>query len=310
MTSLHPRIAILLPTLNGEKYLAEQLDSLMGQNYENLIIVTRDDGSIDGTIEVISSYRAKFPDKFHIIENNGHNLGAGGSFAFLMEYVLAHKKELGLEKAYMMFCDQDDIWAKKKVELEMQFMEKAEKNCEDIPVLVHSDLKVVSDSGELIAESFMHYQGLEPAKNQFGQILFCNLVTGCTALINDALAKKSLPIPEKAIMHDWWLALVASAFGKLVFIDQQLVEYRQHSANTLGAIEKASHRSLKELWFEIHKMKPVPLYYELAVQAKEFSTRFYSRLNRWQKFRIKSTSAMRIRSGIVQRALFRLGRRL
>ncbi|MEJ2247187.1 MAG: glycosyltransferase family 2 protein [Acidobacteriota bacterium] len=310
MTSLPPRVAILLPTFNGEKYLAEQLDSLIGQSYENRIIVTRDDGSTDSTIEVISSYQAKFPDTFHSIENKGSNLGASSSFAFLMKYVLAHKKDLGLEKAYMMFCDQDDIWAEKKVELEMQGMETAEKNYEDIPVLVHSDLRVVSDSGELIAESFMHYQGLEPGKNKLRQILYCNLVTGCTALINEPLAEQSLPIPETAVMHDWWLALVASAFGKLVLIHQPLVHYRQHPSNTLGAIEKARHRSLKDILFNIHKMKPVPLYYDLAMQAKAFSMRYHTRLSAGQKLAIKITSSMSTRWGIAQRVFFRLGRRL
>jgi len=306
---LHPRVAILLPTFNGEKYLAEQLDSLIGQSYENLIVVVRDDGSIDGTVEIIRTYLGRFPDRFHLIENNNRNLGARGSFSFLMDYVLNHKKELGLEKAAMMFCDQDDIWAGNKVELEIESMEKAEAGDAEIPVLVHSDLEVVSDSRDLIAESFMSYQGLEPKRNKFGQILFCNPVTGCTLLINEALAEQSLPVPETAVMHDWWLALVASAFGKLVFINQPLVEYRQHRSNTLGAIKKAPKRSLKEILSKIRKMKPDPLLYPLALQAQDFSIRYHPRLGAGQKFRLELTRLMFIRSGICQKAIYRLGRR-
>jgi len=304
----NPGVAILLPTYNGEKYLAEQLDSLIVQSYQKLIIIIRDDGSSDGTVQVIHSYQARFPDRFHIIENDGRNLGASNNFSFLMHYVLAHKEELGLKKAYMMFCDQDDIWADKKVELEMQTMGMAEADGADIPILIHSDLQVISDSGTQIAESFMHYQGLEKEQNKFGQILFCNLVTGCTALINESLAIRSLPIPETAIMHDWWLALVASAFGKLVLINQPLVEYRQHITNTLGAVKKKPTRSLKEIMLDIHKMKSVPLFYDLAVQARDFSARYRTRLSIAQKWRLRLTSAMFIRSGIGQRVLFRLGR--
>ena len=156
----------------------------------------------------------------------------------------------------------------------------------------------------------MRYQGLEPKRRKFGQILFCNLVTGCTALINESLARQSLPVPETAVMHDWWLALVASAFGKLVLIHQPLVDYRQHSSNTLGAVEKASHRSLKDILLNIHKMKPVPLYYDLAGQAKAFSSRYHSQLSAGQKLGIRLTSAMTTRWGIAQRVFFRLGRRI
>jgi hypothetical protein len=110
-------------------------------------------------------------------------------------------------------------------------------------------------------------------------------------------------------MHDWWLALAASAFGKIVLIDEPLVGYRQHPANTLGAVEKARHRSLKEIIFIIHKLKPVELYYDLAVQAKAFATRYHTRLSIVQKLQVKLTSAMFTRSGFLQRSLFRMGRR-
>ena len=306
---MHPRVAILLPTFNGEKYLAEQLDSLIGQSYENLIIVIRDDGSSDGTLEVIHSYQARFPDRFHKIENDGRNLGASHSFSFLMNYAGTHKEELGLKKAYLMFCDQDDIWTGNKVELQMQAMEAAEAEGADIPILVHSDLRVISDSGALIAESFLRYQGLQPSKNKFRQLLFCNLVTGCTALMNEPLTKRSLPVPETAVMHDWWLALVASAFGKLVLIHQPLVEYRQHSSNTYGAREKSTIRSFSGLLRKIRRTEPDPLMPQLAIQAKAFLKQFRSQLSMGQKISIRLTSALRVRSGIGQRVAKNLGRR-
>ena len=297
-----PRVAILLPTFNGEKYLAQQLDSLIAQSCRDLIVVIRDDASNDRTLNVIRSYQDKYPDIFHLVENGGHNLGAGASFSFLMNYVLHHKKELGLEKACMMFCDQDDIWDANKVEVEMQCMETAEAGNTGMPILVHSDLKVVSDSGKLMADSFMDYQGLEREKNQFGRILFCNTVTGCTALINESLAEQSLPVPEEAVMHDWWLALVASAFGRLVLVDQPLVEYRQHIANTYGAVKRNSARSFRQrITFD-------PELREQAAQANAFLRRYHNRLTMKQKAAIRFASLLSIRSGLIQRTCRRLGR--
>ena len=311
MEALDPGVAVLLSTYNGEKYLAEQLDSLLKQSYKNLTVVIRDDGSRDGTLDVIHSYLERFPDTFHWIESDGQNLGAGGSFSFLMQYVLEHKIELGLEKAYMMFCDQDDVWIDNKIELEMQSMLAAEAGNANTPVLVHSDLKVVSDSRSPTAGSFMRYQGLEAARNRFGQILLCNIATGCTVLINEPLAARSLPVPPEAIMHDWWLALVAAAFGKMILVDRPLVEYRQHDSNTLGAVEyKLKQRTFLQLLQKIPRMKPEPLLNDVSVQAKAFLSRYRSQLNTGQKLRLKFTSAMFVRSGIMQRIIFRVLRKL
>lgn len=304
-----PRIAILLPTFNGAKYLAEQLDSLTAQTYENLVLVLRDDGSEDDTLEIVRSHRAISPQKIHVIEDSGSHLGACQSFAYLMQYVLEHKRELGLNKAYMMFCDQDDIWARDKAQRQMQYMKAAEDDSGTIPVLVHSDLEVISDSGGPLADSFMEYQGLVPERNAFGQILFCNPVTGCTVLINEALAVRALPVPARAVMHDWWLALVAAAFGKLIFVDAPLVQYRQHRANTLGAVKRPSLRTIGELAGKIRRTEPDPSLHQAALQADAFLERFGSKLNNRRKIRLRLVSVLRTRSGILQKIFRRLGRR-
>ncbi|MED5529744.1 MAG: glycosyltransferase family 2 protein, partial [Pseudomonadota bacterium] len=235
-----PKIAILLSTYNGTKYLEEQLDSILNQTYSNYVIVARDDGSYDDTIQLLNKYAKKFTDKFHLLEQDLLNLGASDSFSYLIEYVLENKQSLGLESAYMMFCDQDDIWSLEKIDKQIDEMIKVEKHqtgTKPIPVLIHSNLRVVSEDKSLIAESFVHYQGLEIERNRFTNLVISNVVTGCTVFINEALARKAVPVSKEAIMHDWWLSLVASAFGKLVFIDAPLVSYRQHDTNAIGAKE-------------------------------------------------------------------------
>ena len=143
-----PKIAILLSTYNGTKYLEEQLDSILNQTYSNYVIVARDDGSYDDTIQLLNKYAKKFTDKFHLLEQDLLNLGASDSFSYLIEYVLENKQSLGLESAYMMFCDQDDIWSLGKIHKQIDEMLKVEKQqtgTKPIPVLIHSNLRVVSE---------------------------------------------------------------------------------------------------------------------------------------------------------------------
>ena len=105
----------------------------------------------------------------------------------------------------------------------------------NIPLLVHTNLEVVDESLNTINDSFMNFQKINPIKNNFHNLLIQNTITGCTVMINRKLAKKCLPIPNDAIMHDWWIGLVASQFGKIGYIDEATIKYRQHSSNTIGA---------------------------------------------------------------------------
>ena len=308
-----PKIAILLSTYNGTKYLEEQLDSILNQTYSNYVIVARDDGSYDDTIQLLNKYAKKFTDKFHLLEQDLLNLGASDSFSYLIEYVLENKQSLGLESAYMMFCDQDDIWSLEKIHKQIDEMLKVEKQqtgTKPMPVLIHSNLRVVSEEKSLIAESFVHYQGLEIERNRFTNLVISNVVTGCTAFINEALARKAVPVSKKAIMHDWWLALVAAAFGKVIFLAKPLVRYRQHDSNTIGAKEFVKPvPNSRSFWEKVFGRKPNEHLYEVARQAKEFQRRFGSELDFKENLGLKISACMSARVGIIQRVFYRIARR-
>lgn len=312
--SANPKIAILLSTFNGAKFLQEQLDSLLSQTYSNIIIVIRDDGSFDPTPDITSYFAESHGDKVHIVENNKRNLGASASFSFLIEYVLEKKSELGLDEAYMMFCDQDDIWHKDKIEQQVNSMLEVEnvKSRDDAtpPILIHTDLQVVSEENESIAGSLIQYQGLEIERNRFANMVISNLVTGCTALINESLARKAIPVSSHAIMHDWWLALVAAAFGRVVFLDKPLVHYRQHGSNTIGANEfvKPQPASLS-LWRKVFAREPNEHLYEVARQAADFRQRFGSQLSFRENLGLRISACMSVRIGIMQRIFYRIARR-
>jgi len=259
-TEMMNKISILLSTYNGEKYLKEQLDSLFSQSYQGFEILSRDDGSSDNTAEILNSYNIKVLD-------SADNLGAKMSFAALLKYALDNSAS-----EYFMFCDQDDVWARDKVEKTLAKMQEMEKEHGDIPLLVHTDLEVVDEKLKTINSSFMDFQNIDPLKNKFNNLLVQNTITGCTVMINKKLLKKCMPIPNGAIMHDWWIGLVASYFGKIGYIDEPTIKYRQHISNTIGAKGFDTNFVLKNI------SKKVSLSRNIS-QAKAFLERFRNELD-------------------------------
>ena len=309
MASL-PRLAILLSTYNGEEFLDEQLDSILDQSVKDIVIVVRDDGSSDETTAVLARYEKKYSEKFCLLSSDNQNLGAKGSFACLMRYVLENKQALGLDRAYMMFADQDDIWVPQKAEYEFQRLLQIERRESSlIPALVHSDLEVIDRHGKCIAESFIAYQGLKIDRGNLVNLALSNLVTGCTAVINEELANKALPIPNDAIMHDWWLAVTAAAFGAREYIDQPLVRYRQHDANAIGAQQfKPALTVAGGLWAKIKAYEVNPHLSDVAVQARAIRATYGGALNTRQRTGLLLAGFLGLRLGLLQNLLFRLVR--
>ncbi|OCL91229.1 glycosyltransferase family 2 protein [Aliarcobacter thereius] len=218
------KITILLSTYNGEAYLKEQLDSLFYQTYKNFEIITRDDGSSDDTLKILRLYDIKVLDRTQ-------NLGAKRSFFELLKFAFMHS-----DSDYFMFCDQDDIWNDNKIEKTLEKMKEFENFYgSELPLLIHTDLEVVDESLKAISNSMWEYEYILPKYNSLNRLLIQNTITGCTMLINRELAKKSLDIPENAIMHDWWIGLVASCFGNIGSVNTSTIKYRQHGKNTIGA---------------------------------------------------------------------------
>ena len=222
-------IDILLATYNGEKYLREQLESILSQSYQNFHLLIRDDGSSDNTLSVINTFINQFPSKISLVEDSEH-LGVHKCFS----------KLLSLSKApYVMFADQDDVWLKDKVLMTFQKMNELEIQFgKNKPLLVHGDLIVVDKNLKEIAPSFWSYTKLKPREGSYlNRLIVQNEVTGCTLMMNHSLRDKVYPIPSESIMHDWWIALVATAFGYIGVVQEPLILYRQHDKNALGAIE-------------------------------------------------------------------------
>lgn len=222
------QIDILLPTYNGEKFLCDQIDSILQQTHKKWRLLIRDDVSCDGTRSLIDKYTSLYPEKIFLINNKSSKKGVVGSIQYLLESSSA---------PYIAFCDQDDVWCKYKLEIQITKMKELESRYgSDFPILIHTDLVVVNNELKVLDSSFWNYLHLSPGKmKSLNRALVHNCITGCTVMINRELIKKSLPIPDGVIMHDWWLALVAVSEGKIYSINTSTVRYRQHGGNDTGA---------------------------------------------------------------------------
>ncbi|MCP1309720.1 glycosyltransferase family 2 protein [Paenibacillus tyrfis] len=225
----HNKIAILLSTYNGSAFLETFFQSLLNQTYQNFTLFIRDDGSSDDTKLFIKKYSEQYDNIFVINQFKG-NFGPAASFSLLLEYVLA------LESFnYFMFADQDDIWIPNKIQLTLEEMQKLEGQHPGKPVLVYTDLYVADKDLNVISQSYWKYQKINPRRTKLNQLLLQNVVTGCTVMVNEQLARLSVPISSMSIMHDWWLGIAANAFGVISYVNTPTVMYRQHGQNSIGA---------------------------------------------------------------------------
>ena len=215
------KVNILMSTYNGQQFLAEQIRSIQEQSYTDWTLFIRDDGSSDNTKEILKDFERQ-DSRIHIIDSDkSDNLGVIKSFHKLVNHDRAD---------YYFFSDQDDVWLPNKLELSLK---EAQNYLADLPLMVYMDLKVVNQDLKIMTESMVKSQS-HHANTELVQELTENTVTGGVAMINHALAEMWQETDD-ILMHDWYLALLASAFGNLVFIDQPGELYRQHSDNVLGA---------------------------------------------------------------------------
>ena len=218
-------VTVLLAVYNGERYLSEQIDSILNQTVSDVKIIIRDDGSKDSSPDIIEEYAKKYADRITVFSGDP----TGSAMTNFHEMLKSSDDD------YIMFSDQDDVWFEDKVRITLDKMLAAENGEPEKPVLVHTDLTVTDKNMNVIADSFFAYQKIFPDDLSLNRLLVQNYVTGCTVMINRALKNRALPIPAEAAMHDWWLALAAAVFGKIVTVRKPTVYYRQHGDNSVGA---------------------------------------------------------------------------
>lgn len=218
-----PLVVIALAICSPQKeWLREQLCSLNCQEYTNLQLLVWNDGEAeDDCREVFRECISNFP--YRMIQGTKH-IGSTKAFEELTAQA---------EGDYIAYCDQDDIWETYKIRRLVQ--ESLSRNAD----LVCSDASVIDACGNTIADSIGEIrprQRLYAGENISAYLLTRNFVMGCTILVKREMAQKALPFPEHGL-HDWWLALHASVFGRVVVLREPLIKYRIHGANQTGMLK-------------------------------------------------------------------------
>lgn len=226
-------VLVLLATLNGSRYLEQQLDSIAAQTHPHWMLTVSDDGSTDDSLEIVQQFSRKHPGRVTIV---GHDpAGSARDNFFNLLY--------GARAAsYFALCDQDDVWSVHKLErLVRRCMEHEEKH-QSRPCLVYSDLAVVGADLEPLHPSFFTQIRALPQAIDYRTLLTENAIPGCAMLFNRALFDVFRAHEfdrSSAVMHDWWIALLASTIGDLLLVREPLVLYRQHENNTLGTVKRS-----------------------------------------------------------------------
>lgn len=216
-------IAILLATYNGQKYIKELLESFESQSKSDFVCFIHDDGSTDNTIEIIKDFIEDKGNKYIILENPPLH-SPKDNFLWMLSNVEAN---------YYMFADQDDVWIKEKIEKSYAKM----LELDDSPSCVFADMLVVDENLNRINDSFIRLLDRDPFDYRYQRIIIDNPAAGCTMMINKALRNMAIKLKDTRLieMHDVFILSLASAFGRINYIDEPLVLYRQHEGNIMGA---------------------------------------------------------------------------
>lgn len=257
---------VVLATYNGEEFLAEQLETILGQRgCVHTRLLVGDDGSIDRTPGILEDFAQRFPGRLMLLPNP-LRLGTSANFNRLLQASTA---------PYVFLCDQDDRWHADKVERSLRALRRLEARWgPEHPLLLFTDLRVVDRSGRRIADSFWKYQRIDASRCLWKDLLLQNVVTGCTVAVNRPLLSRALPVPGSGFVHDAWLGLVAAVFGQIVALPEVTVDYRQHGRNQIGARAWTVGHILRRAVALLNRSNRSKRLGQVADQAQALRTRF------------------------------------
>ena len=233
------KISVALCTYNGERYIEQQLNSIVQQSYPVNEIVISDDGSTDGTLGIVTS----------IAENMCNDVNL---------QIIKHDEPVGVAKNFweciekctgeiIFTCDQDDVWVKDKVEIMLRYFKEG-------VVLVFSDAVLVDQNLNDLHDSLwnrIHYDGND--KKLFSILLNHNVVTGAAMAFKKSVVNETTEVPN-GFFHDQWIAFNALRFGRIVAVSEKLIYYRQHSQNVAGARRRSMLEKMKEYFHSFKDM--------------------------------------------------------
>lgn len=263
MNIMKNKIGILLSTFNGQKYLREQLTSIVNQTNKDWKLFIRDDGSTDDTIKIIYEFENRY-DNIHLITDNMGNVRPLRSFRSLVGYAAKFD--------YIMFCDQDDIWYRNKVDLSILKIKELENTHKY--ALAYTNYIVRNNDIDTIA-----YSHDMSELNTPNRILVQSWLMGCTMIMNSEMAVLAQKIPESAENHDNWYAKIASMVTEIGYISEPTMIHRLHNNNVTGR-ENTGHKKV-QLYslFELVKNRKKEFYkqYETFLEITSLVSKIPSR---------------------------------
>lgn len=221
-------ITVCIATYNGQKYIKEQINSILNQLGTEDEIIVSDDSSVDGTIDIIEQLNDK---RIKIFRNQTFH-------SPIYNFENAIKSAKG---DYIFLSDQDDIWLENKVALIVEQLEKGN-------LLVFSNASIIDATGDIICSNFFK------SRPHLGVLrnLIANNFFGATMAFKKELINLSVPFPMHLPMHDQWLGLIASYYGDVCYIDRPLILYRRHDSNASFCSEKSRNGFLKKISFRLN----------------------------------------------------------
>ena len=247
------KLSVAMATYNGEKYIYQQLESILNQSMAVDEIIVVDDKSSDKTIEIIETLNCS---RIHIYKNE-ENLG----------YIKNFYKAISLTQGkYVFLADQDDIWEKEKVKLTFAELQNSAKN-----MVICTNFSLIDQNGSPITD-IEHYQvnGFILQRHKeietltLSRLAFGNVVQGCTYCVKRDVIDAYLKIHNTEVIHDYQLMLIAAAMGRVEYLNKPLIRYRLHGNNAVG-FERKKHR------LEIPEKRP---------SKEPYMARFFRQMNK------------------------------
>lgn len=233
MSRRAPRITVLLATFNGERFLADQLESIATQSYGDWQLIAADDGSKDATHSILSEFAVRHSNRVRLLSVPPVG-SARDNFLRLLR--------MGGDSDYVALCDQDDVWEESRLSTLLDACAQIEKESPGLPCLVFSDMTVVDHDLKEVGQSFMRLLRIKPTRLNYRTILVENAIPGCCMLLNHELVRVMCSREfdsSRVIMHDWWISLLAFTVGRVAFVPESLSRYRQHTANVAGVVDRS-----------------------------------------------------------------------
>lgn len=269
------RILVLMSTYNGEKYLREQLDSILAQKGVEVRLLIRDDGSNDSTCEILSEYSKQYNN---IEWFSGNNIGFVKSFSYLVRYAINYK----VQPDYYAFADQDDIWFSNKLAQSCRHLDSVSN---DLPNLFTCNSIRIDENGEKIG---LFHEGEKPNIEK-GNVLIYGTEQGCSMVFNHKAAELFISREPSVSWHDRWLYLICFYLGNVIYDHSPLFFYRIHGKNALATHQVNNEK--QKVWLSHFKelfsyLAPTPISNHLEM-AKEFYYSFEESINNDDKRIIK-----------------------